>query len=262
MPINGLGAHKPCPLALDCMKACNTARAAKGGLRERSGAKGGEGGEGRLMASPRAASIPVGGRGRSRTRTPPPPESGPTHPGTVAGRAARRAGGGRKGEGGTREDRARGGRGKRKSASICGLRKRSVICDVICDVTEAMPINGLGAHKPCPLALDCMKACNTARAAKGGLRERSGAKGGEGGEGRLMASPRAASIPVGGRGRSRTRTPPPPESGPTHPGTVAGRAARRAGGGRKGEGGTREDRARGGRGKRKSASICGLRGGE
>ena len=101
---------------------------------------------------------------------------------------------------------------------------------VICDVTEAMPINGLGAHKPCPLALDCMKACNTARAAKGGLRERSGAKGGEGGEGRLMASPRAASIPVGGRGRSRTRTPPPPESGPTHPGTVAGRAARRAGG--------------------------------
>ena len=118
MPINGLGAHKPCPLALDCMKACNTARAAKGGLRERSGAKGGEGGEGRLMASPRAASIPVGGRGRSRTRTPPPPESGPTHPGTVAGRAARRAGGGRKGEGGTREDRARGGRGKRKSASI------------------------------------------------------------------------------------------------------------------------------------------------
>ena len=116
---------------------------------------------------------------------------------------------------------------------------------VICDVTEAMPINGLGAHKPCPLALDCMKACNTARAAKGGLRERSGAKGGEGGEGRLMASPRAASIPVGGRGRSRTRTPPPPESGPTHPGTVAGRAARRAGGGRKGEGGTREDRARG-----------------
>ena len=214
MPINGLGAHKPCPLALDCMKACNTARAAKGGLRERSGAKGGEGGEGRLMASPRAASIPVGGRGRSRTRTPPPPESGPTHPGTVAGRAARRAGGGRR-------------------------------YNVICDVTEAMPINGLGAHKPCPLALDCMKACNTARAAKGGLRERSGAKGGEGGEGRLMASPRAASIPVGGRGRSRTRTPPPPESGPTHPGTVAGRAARRAGGGRKGEGGTREDRARG-----------------
>ena len=132
----------------------------------------------------------------------------------------------------------------------------------VCDVTEAMPINGLGAHKPCPLALDCMKACNTARAAKGGLRERSGAKGGEGGEGRLMASPRAASIPVGGRGRSRTRTPPPPESGPTHPGTVAGRAARRAGGGRNGEGGTREDRARGGRGKRKSASICGLRGGE
>ena len=55
---------------------------------------------------------------------------------------------------------------------------------MICDVTEAMPINGLGAHKPCPLALDCMKACNTARAAKGGLRERSGAKGGEGGEGR------------------------------------------------------------------------------
>ena len=52
---------------------------------------------------------------------------------------------------------------------------------MICDVTEAMPINGLGAHKPCPLALDCMKACNTARAAKGGLRERSGAKGGEGG---------------------------------------------------------------------------------
>ena len=133
---------------------------------------------------------------------------------------------------------------------------------MICDVTEAMPINGLGAHKPCPLALDCMKACNTARAAKGGLRERSGAKGGEGGEGRLMASPRAASTPVGGRGRSRTRTPPPPESGPTHPGTVAWRAARRAGGGRKGEGGTREDRARGGRGKRKSASICGLRGGE
>ena len=125
-----------------------------------------------------------------------------------------------------------------------------------------MPINGLVAHKPCPLALNCMKACNTARAAKGGLRERSGAKGGEGGEGRLMASPRAASIPVGGSGRSRTRTPPPPESGPAHPGTVAGRAARRAGGGRKGEGGTREDRARGGWGKRKSASICGLRGGE
>ena len=179
---------------------------------------------------------------------------GPGHPSTHHQEAISSAGSCRMG----------GWRAKRAgdAAVALVLRPQGRVSKVICDVTEAMPINGLGAHKPCPLALDCMKACNTARAAKGGLRERSGAKGGEGGEGRLMASPRAASIPVGGRGRSRTRTPPPPESGPTHPGTVAGRAARRAGGGRKGEGGTREDRARGGRGKRKSASICGLRGGE